>query len=223
MLFSSRSKLSSLLFSSALLLSLFGLAASAGAATVTAPAISVKGKPVTGSITIDDAIDPGNLVITLNLDAIKGNVRGFLAQVADESLLAGLSVVGGDEKSFHFDANDIGKGAHGAGRAGQACPCDLAIHFDAKSGTTVTFTLTHETQDLTASLFYGQDFAIKANGVKLASAARGGRGYSQGIGSSVLEGRVPNPIPEPATATLMALGLAGLSFARPYAGRAQQD
>ena len=217
MLFSSRSKLSSLLFSSALL---FGLAASAGAATVTAPANSIKGKPVAGSITIDDAIDPGNLVITLNLDAIKGNVRGFLAQVADESLLAGLSVVGGDEKSFHFDANNIGKSKMGRGNsgAGTACPCDLGIGFSAKSGTTVTFTLTHETQDLTVGLFYGQDFAIKANGVKVASATRGGRGYANGVGSSVLEGRIPNPIPEPATATLMALGLAGLS----YAGRAKR-
>ncbi len=218
MLFSSRSKLSSLLFSSALL---FGLATSAGAATVSAPANSIKGKPVTGSITIDDAIDPGNLVITLNLDAIKGNVRGFLAQVADESLLAGLSVVGRDEKSFHFDANDIGKSKKGRGKSGSgtACPCDLGIGFSAKSGTTVTFTLTHETQDLTVGLFYGQDFAIKANGIKVASATRGGRGYANGIGSSVLEGRIPNPIPEPATATLMALGLAGLS----YAGRAKQN
>ena len=219
MLFSSRSKLSSLLFSSALL---FGLATAAGAATVTAPANSIKGKPVTGSITVNDAIDPGNLVITLSLDAIKGNVRGFLAQVADESLLAGLSVVvGGDEKSFHFDANDIGKSKKGRGNsgAGTACPCDLGIGFSAKSGTTVTFTLTHETQDLTVGLFYGQDFAIKANGVKLASATRGGRGYANGIGSSVLEGRIPTPIPEPATATLMALGLAGLS----YAGRAKRD
>ncbi len=218
MLFSSRSKLSSLLFSSALL---FGLATSAGAATVSAPANSIKGKPVTGSITIDDAIDPGNLVITLNLDAIKGNVRGFLAHVADESLLAGLSVVGVDEKSFHFDANDIGKSKKGRGKSGSgtACPCDLGIGFSAKSGTTVTFTLTHETQDLTVGLFYGQDFAIKANGIKVASATRGGRGYANGIGSSVLEGRIPNPIPEPATATLMALGLAGLS----YAGRAKQN
>ncbi len=215
MLFSSRSKLSTLLLSSALL---FGLASSAGATTVTAEANSVKGKPVTGSITINDTIDPGNLVITLTVDATKGDVRGFLAQVADESLLAGLSVVGGNEKSFRVDANDIGKGGHGAGRAGQACPCDLAIRFDAKSGTTVTFTLTHTTQDLTVGLLYGQDFAIKANGIKVASAARGGRGYAQGIGSSVLEGRVPNPIPEPATATLMALGLVGLS----YAGRPKQ-
>ena len=173
MLSLSRSRLSSLLVSSALLLA---LATAAGATTVTAPATSVKGKPVSGSITIDDAIDPGKLVVTLSLNnAVKGNVRGFLAQVADESLLAGLSVVGANEKSFHIDANDIRKGAHGAGRAGQACPCDLAIGFDARSGTTVTFTLTHATQDLTVGLFYGQDFAIKANGVKVASAARGGR------------------------------------------------
>ena len=217
MLSSSRSKLSTLLLSSTLLL---GLATAAGATTVTAPANSIKGKPVTGSIKIDDTSDPGNLVITLTLDAIKGNVRGFLTQVADESLLAGLSVVGADDKSFHFDANGIGKSkrGHGNSGAGAACPCDLGIAFSAKSGTTVTFTLTHETQDLTVGLFYGQDFAVKANGVKLASAARGGRGYSQGIGSSVLEGRVPSPIPEPATATLMALGLAGLS----YAGRPKQ-
>lgn len=212
MLFSSRSKLSSLLLSSALLL---GLATAANAATVTAPATSTKGKPVSGSITIDDAIDPGNLVITLNVDAIKGNVRGFLTQVADESLLAGLSVVGG--KAFDIDANDVGKSGK-KNKPGTACPCDLGVAFDARSGTTVTFTLTHATQDLTLGLFYGQDFAIKANGLKVASAARGGRGYARGIGSSVLEGRVPNPIPEPATAMLMAMGLAGLS----YAGRAQQ-
>ncbi len=210
MLFSSRSKLTCLLLSSALLL---GLATAASAAIVTAPATSTKGKPVSGSITIDDAIDPGNLVITLSLDAIKGNVRGFLTHVADESLLAGLSVVGG--KAFDVDANDIGKSKK---NKGTACPCDLGVAFSSKSGTSVTITLTHATQDLTVGLFYGQDFAIKANGIKVASTSRGGRGYANGIGSSVLEGRVPNPIPEPATATLMALGLAGLS----YAGRSKK-
>ena len=90
------------------------------------------------------------------------------------------------------------------------CPCDLGIGFSGKAGTTVTFTLTHATQALTVGLFYGQDFAIKANGIKVASLNRGGNGYSQGVGSSVLEGRVPSPIPEPATGVLLTLGLGAL-------------
>ena len=237
MLFLRRSKRSGLLLSSAFLFTLLGLltlTTSASAATVTAPATSTYGHPLEGSITIDDAIDPGNLVITLSIDAARGDVRGFLAQVADESLLAGLSVVGEDERSFRFAANRIGKSqkGRGLGRAGTACPCDVSVGFSAKSGTTVTFTLTHETQDLTLGLFYGQDFAIRASGLRVAYEQEGQRGGSvrhHGIRHSLLEGRIPNPIPEPGTAMLMGLGLAGLScvrpcvrpFVGPFAGRPQ--
>jgi hypothetical protein len=229
MLFLRRSKRSRLLLSSAFLFALLGLltlTTSASAATVTAPATSTYGHPLEGSITIDDAIDPGNLVITLSIDAARGDVRGFLAHVADESLLAGLSVVGEDERSFRFDADSVGKSkkSRGLGRTGTACPCDLGVGFSAKSGTTVTFTLTHETQELTLGLFYGQDFAIQASGIRVAYEQAGRRGRSirhHGIRHSLLEGRIPSPIPEPGTAMLMALGLAGLSLVGPSAGRPQ--
>jgi hypothetical protein len=221
MLFLRRSQRSSLLLSSAVL-AIFGLASAAGATIVTAPASSVSGPPITGSITIDDGIDPGNLKITLTLDVSKGSVRGFFAQLADESLIPGLSVIGA--QGFKFDANDIGKSkkARGLGQAGTACPCDMGVNFSNRNGTSVTFTLTHATQDLTVGLFYGQDFAIKASSIRLANATRGiGRGndHGNGIKQALLEGQIPTPIPEPTTAMLMALGLAGLS----YAGRARQD
>lgn len=195
------------------LLILLGLASSANAASVTATATSANGQPISGSLTIDDGIDPGNLVITLTLDVLQGDVRGFLAQIADESLISGLEVVGLNGRSTQFRQNKVGSSikARGLGASGVACPCDLGVKFPAQTGTSVTFTLTHETEDLTIALFYGQDFAIKASRVRLESS--NGQGRSKGIKNDILLGRVPNPVPEPTTALLMALGLGGLSYA----------
>lgn len=220
MLFQSRFKSSSLFLST--LLSTIGaviaLATAASAATISAPLTSTYGPTLTGSITIDDGADPGNLVITATVNASKGDVRGVLAQIADESLLDGLSIVGASNRAVRFDEDNVGKSgkSKGLGRSGTACPCDFGIRFSAKTGTTVTFTLTHETQDLTIALFYGQDFAVQASGLRIENeVSRGGKGYSRGHGirHALLEGRIPNPIPEPSTALLMALGLGGLSYA----------
>lgn len=226
MLFQSRCKPSSLLFST--LFSLIGLALTLGtaasAATISAPLSSTYGPALTGSITIDDGIDPGNLVVTAYVDAASGDVRGVLAQVANESLLSGLSIIGASSRAVRFDANDVGKAgkSRGVSRSGAACPCDFGIRFPAKTGTTVTFTLTHETQDLTIALFYGQDFAVQASGLRIENELNRGRGRGRGHGirHALLEGRVPNPIPEPTTALLMALGLGGLSYAGRSTGRA---
>ena len=198
------------------LLVLIGLASSAGAAIVTAPATSGGSRPVDGTLTIDDGIDPGNLVITFTLDAASGDIRGFLAQIADESLISGLSVVGYNNRASQFGENRIGKAAksNGLGQPSSACPCDFGLKFPAQTGTSVTFTLTHATVDLTVGLFYGQDFAVKAAKIK----TENGPGKSKGIKTAVLQGQVPNVIPEPTTAVLMILGLGGLS----YAGRAQK-
>src|SRR5690606_31267792 len=77
MLYLRRSRIS-LLAPLAFLLAL-GLAASASAATITAPISSTFGPSLTGSVTVDDAIDPGNLVITAQIDAGRGSIRGLLA------------------------------------------------------------------------------------------------------------------------------------------------
>ena len=201
------------------LLILIGLSTAASAATVTATATSTTGgHPLDGTLTIDDGIDPGNLVITFNLNAPRGDVRGFLAQVADESLLSGLSVVGYDNRASQFRQDGIGKAdkSRGLGQPGAACPCDFGLKFPAQTGTSVTFTLTHATADLTLDLFYGQDFAIKASKIQMDEESNG---KSRGIKNVILQGRVPNPIPEPTTAVLMVLGLGGLSYAGRSAGR----
>jgi len=193
------------------LLILIGLASVASAASVTAPATSTSGVPLTGSLTIDDGIDPGNLVVTLTLDALQGDVRGFLAHVADESLLSGLEIVGVGRKAVQFREDKVGKSvkANGLGRAGSACPCDFGIKFPSKTGTSVTFTISHETEDLTLALFFGQDFAIKASNLRVEKA----NGKIKGVNHSLLQGTVPNVIPEPTVAIMMALGLGGLSYA----------
>jgi len=196
-----------------LLASLFliALSSAAHAATVTATAISGGNRPLDGTLTIDDGIDPGNLVITFTLNAPKGDIRGFLAQLSDESLIEGLSVVGYNNRASQFREDGIGKASksRGLGQPGSACPCDFGLKFPSQTGTSVTFTLTHATADLTLALFYGQDFSVKASKVRTAN---DDRGKSYGIKHTILEGRVPNPIPEPTTAVLMVLGLGGLSY-----------
>jgi hypothetical protein len=81
----------------------------------------------------------------------------------------------------------------------------------------VTFTLAHATVDLTFDLSCGQDFSVKASKIRMYDGES--RGRSRGIKHVLLEGRVPNPIPEPTTAVLMVLGLGGLSLS----GRSQKS
>jgi hypothetical protein len=195
------------------LLVLLGLTTAAGAATVTTTATSTGNQPIAGTLTIDDGIDPGNLVITFDLDVPQGDIRAFLAQIADESLIKGLSVVGYPNRASQFKEDKIGKAtkSRGLGQPGSACPCDFGLKFPAQTGTSVTFTLTHKTEDLTVALFYGQDFSVKVAKIRLAE--NGTNGKPRSIKGDVLQGQVPNPIPEPTTAVLMALGLGGLSYA----------
>lgn len=216
MLFLRRAPLFRLLLTS--FLAVVGLATAASAATVTATATSTGSHPIDGTLTIDDAADPGNLVISFTLNAIQGDIRAFLAQIADESLIPGLSVVGYNNRASQFKEDGIGKAtkSRGLGQPGSACPCDFGLKFPAQTGKTVSFTLTHATVDLTLDLFYGQDFAIKAAKIQTANGPSNGK--SKGLKTAILQGQVPNVIPEPTTAVLMVLGLGGLS----YAGRARK-
>ena len=216
MLFPRRASFLRLLLTS--LISLIGLATAAHSATVTATATSSGSHPIDGTLTIDDGIDPGNLVITFTLNGVQGDIRAFRAQLANESLIPGLSVVGYSNRASQFREDAIGKAdkSRGLAQPGSACPCDFGLSFPAQTGSSVSFTLTHATVDLTLDLFYGQDFAVKAAKILSETATRNGK--PKGFKTAILEGRVPNVIPEPTTAVLMVLGLGGLS----YAGRARK-
>jgi hypothetical protein len=76
----------------------------------------------------------------------------------------------------------------------------------------VTFTLSHATQALDASLFAEQAFGVRATSVGPLGGSR--------EGSSKLSGVFP-VIPEPSAALLIALGLLGLAIPRQRAAGAE--
>jgi len=184
----------------------------AQASTITASASAFTGDPISVAVTIDDASDPGNLVITLAVEsgATTGDLRGFFAQVDDESLLSGLSVSGAQVTGSRFAADsviDLGQGSNLNG-GGSPCPCDLGVEIGAPGlgggddYATVRFVLSHDSRALTTALFSRQLFGVRLTSV---GDLDGGRS-----GSSKLVGVVP----EPATGVLVLLGLAGLARAR---------
>lgn len=184
----------------------------ASAATISATATTFTGTPLSVTATIDDSSDPGNLVITLEVDegGDIGDLRGFFADLTDDSLLAGLSVSGPEVTSSMFDTNDVINLGHGSllSGGGTPCPCDLGVEIgDPGIGQgddfqKVTFVLSHVSEDLDLSLFEEQAFGIRVTSVGSVGGSR--------EGSSKLDGTFP-VVPEPSTAILMLLGLTGLA------------
>jgi len=186
----------------------------ATATTLSATATTFSGASLSVTATIDDSSDPGNLVITLFVEdgPRTGDLRGFFADISDDSLLPGLSVSGPEVTSSMFDSNNVinlGRGSNLNG-GGTPCPCDFGVEIgDPGIGheddfQSVTFVLSHVSQDLDVSIFEEQTFGVRATSVGSANGSRDA--------SSKLKGKFP-VVPEPSTAILMLLGLTGLSIA----------
>ncbi len=190
----------------------FGFAATSQAASMTA-VLDIASNVTQGAVEIilDDMGGSGQIRITLNVLPIPdiGDLRGIYGNIADDSLLPGLSIsFGPDITDTEFDGNVDGRnfGHQARVSATNFCPCD----FGAEIGTpglvpddiqSTTFILMHASEDLDLSLFAGQLFAVRLANVGLPDGKR--------ISSAKLAGRLPQ-IPEPGTATLLGLGLVGL-------------
>jgi hypothetical protein len=219
--FRSRSSFAILFFAMVTMAFVLSGSGLANATIISATASSFTGDPLSVTLTIDDESDPGNLVITLEVDdgGNTGDLRGFFAQITDESLISGLSVSGSEITSSMFDANDVvnlGRGSNLNG-GGSPCACDFGVEIgDPGIGRgddyqSITFVLSHMDEDLTVALFEGQEFGVRVTSV-------GGDGNRSG--SSKLIGVVP--IPEPSTSILMFLGLAGLAAGGSRVARSSQ-
>lgn len=176
------------------------------------------GDIVTATLTIDDESQAGNLVITLSLDPgpLTGDLRSFYAQIADESLLSGLSISGVDVTQSRVEANsvfDFGDGTF-VPTIPTACGptrCDFGFEIGT-AGTspdniqTTIFVLSHLTEVLTVDVLADQVFALRVNSIS----SDGSRGVFTGFSKLV---GVITVVPEPSTAIMMMLGLAGLTVA----------
>lgn len=188
------------------------------AAGLEAFASSFTGDPLEVSLRIDDQSSPGDLVFTLSIigpGSTIGDLRGFFLNIADDSLLAGLSISGPDVTGSSFAASavtGVGPGNNLLG-GGSPCPCDLGIQLGTPGVSKddlriVTFTLSHATLALDLGLVSEQAFGVRATSV--------GDGHARN-GSSKLAGIIP-VVPEPGTALLFGMGLAALA-GLPVAGR----
>lgn len=193
---------------------LLGSTASASATRLDATASSFTGDPLRVALSIDDGIVAGDLVITLSVTGpgtTVADLRGLFLQVAQESLLAGLSITGPNVTSTAIAANAVSSvgGGNTLNGGGSPCPCDLGIELGTPGiGSddlrTVTLTLSHATAALDVSFLAGQRFGVRATSVGEIACR---------LGSSKLKGTIP-VVPEPGTALMMGLGLAGLALGR---------
>ena len=206
-----RSVLNRLLVAVGVLGVLWGVPPPAGATTVSASASTFTGSSLSALVEIDDAADPGNLVISLSVEdgGNIGDLRGLFFHVADESLLAGLEALGSEVTSSAFSANNVinlGQGTNLIG-GGTPCFCDIGIEFGSPGIgeddlQSITFTLSHVSQTLDVSLLADQAFGVRATSV------------GDATGSRELSSKLVGVIPEPSTALLIGLGLVGLGTVR---------
>lgn len=156
-------------------------------------------------VTLDDgAAGPGEVEVTLEVITGQADLRAIFLDVADDSLLAGMSASGDDVTDEAFAASsviDLGQGANVNG--GGPCPCDLGVEFGTpgigKDDIQLTsFVLSHVSEALTLALFEDETIMIRATSV--------GDEFSRDDSAKI--GAV---VPEPAAAALLVSGLALLA------------
>lgn len=176
----------------------------------TASAITLT--PFTGDdseVEIDLVVDDGKILMTATVSSGMADIRGIFFDVADDSLLSGLTISGPDVTDVAFgNVVNLGLGSNLLG-GGSPCPCDVGVEIGRpglRGGgddfQTTTIVIMHETLDLDLSFLAGQ-----AIGVRLTSV---GPDEGSRRGSSKLGGVVP----EPSTGALTLVGLSLLAGRR---------
>lgn len=205
-----------------------GLAALALSAATRAHALSVQatldeytGTDSSLQVLIEE-IAAGDLRFTLTITKpvapTSSEIRGFFSHISNESLLAGLSIAANPlVTAFVKSANNVNEAGgsdnkvNGGGGPGLL---DFGIAFgtsgqDNPNIGTVTFVMSHSTQDLTASLFDGQLMAAR-----LKPLPNDGSSKNKGYGKLV---NVPD---QGSTWALLGAALAGVATLRRRSAKA---
>jgi hypothetical protein len=188
---------------------LVGLSAPAHAATLSFVIDEFSGDPAEALVTLDDGAADGSIALTVTALSVLADIRGIFFDVADDSVVAGLQILGGAVTEVAFgDVIDLRHGANVKG-SHSPCPCDVGVEIGTQGiGSddyqSVSLTLVHESLDLDLSLFSSQVFAVRLTSVG---------DDCRRDGSSKLGGTAP-VVPEPSTAALTGLGLLLLAAAR---------
>jgi len=133
---------------------------------------TVEGEPA-ATITVQE-VEDGNLAFTVTLDPGSdyiGDLRGLFFQVSDEALLNGLKVDGADVTDSEAAADAVSNLGNGANvNGGNDGPFDVGVEIGTQGMSAddiqaTTFTLSHDSVDLTLDLIAEQDFAVRMTSV----------------------------------------------------------
>jgi hypothetical protein len=170
-------------------------------------------EPFTGSdssvlVTLGNGPSIGEILVSVQVIQGVADIRGVFLDLdlADDSFLAGLQVIGQWVTSFDASGSVIAEGGGNNLRGGGSpCPCDIGVQI----GTpgigrdeiqSTSFILSHPDMPLDLSLFFLQDIGVRLTSVGADEFHRGG--------SSKLGGILP--VPEPSTLVLVGLGVTSL-------------
>ncbi|MGJ3249576.1 MAG: hypothetical protein ACFE0J_00385 [Elainellaceae cyanobacterium] len=152
-----------------------------------------------------------------------GDLRGVFFNVADDSLLSGLSITGSNLGALQFNANNVinlGGGATLSGYSGGNFDAGVEI---GKSGIgkgddfqSAMFTVSHSSAVLTLEQFANQYFGVRITSVGLSGTARSGSSKLAGQAPVLTEephvSEEPTEAPEPSAA--LALGVVAIGAQR---------
>ncbi|MDX1780096.1 MAG: hypothetical protein R3256_02145 [Thalassovita sp.] len=108
--------------------------------------------------------------LSVGEDGDIGDLRGLFLNIEDESLLNGLSVTGDDVTGSEFNANSVGDLGKGVNMNGQGGKFDLGVMLGTNGIgdddlQSVSFTLSHDSEDLEVEDFAGESFGVRLTSV----------------------------------------------------------